>query len=119
MRKRHGHFQISRFQNQPVSDQNSHRRIFSLPADAPCPAKRLPQNQVLRFSPFMQQKTHQVSADGSACKSLQDVNEKKGAGENNLSAMRSNNGDHPDENTETTGQPERMFHITREGGIVM
>jgi hypothetical protein len=34
---------------------------------------RIPQNQMLRLPPPMQQKTHQASADGSTYKSLQDV----------------------------------------------
>ncbi|MEA3547785.1 MAG: hypothetical protein U9R66_08975 [Thermodesulfobacteriota bacterium] len=44
----------------------------SLPVAAQCPAKSLSQKPVLRLSPSMQQKTYHVSADGSACKSIQD-----------------------------------------------
>lgn len=53
--------------------QDCHWRIFSLPVDDPCPAKRLTQYQMLRLSSSMQQKAHHVSADGSAGKSLEDA----------------------------------------------
>jgi len=97
MRKRHGYFQVSAFQNREISDQDSYRRIFSLSADAPCPSERISQNQRLRLSSFVQQETHQVSAADSARKSLQDIVSKKGTSQNNLPHMRCNNAYHQDQ----------------------
>ena len=100
------------------TQKNGYRGIFPLPVDAPCLAKRFPQNQVLRFSPSMQQKTHHVSPDSSAGMSIQDVQEDKGTGKNHLSAMQGNNENHLEENSKTAKE-ERMFYIIRNGELMM
>ncbi len=74
---------------------------------------------MLWLSPSVQQKTHYVSADCSAGKSFQDGKEDEGTNENYLSGMQGNDGNHPDENTETTGRDGQMFHLIRQGESVM
>ncbi len=118
MRRWQRHFQIYRFQDQTATNQDRNWGRFPLSVDAACPPQRLSENQIVWFSPSVQQETHYLSTDGAAGKALQDDQESKGTKEDHLSGVQSSHGGHLAKNTEAT-RAEAMFYINREKGIVM
>jgi hypothetical protein len=88
---------------------------FSLPADAPCSAERLPQDQMLRLSPFGKQKTDQASPFGAGHQSLQD---QQGKAEEHLPGMRGGNEDRQDNNPGILANGP-LFTLIGTGGIIM
>jgi len=68
----------------------------------------------------MQQKAHPFLADGAQGSSIHYAcPQTEKTTHNHLSGMRSNNGNHPDHDTETTGQSGRIPYMIEKGGSVM